>query len=848
MTPHRTRRRLRAGVAIAATAVVVAGGAAPALADPAHGSPGQGPGQHGVDRQRIAGLVARMTVPEKFGMLGGTTGANGAAGALPGVPRLGVPGLDMADGPSGVRAAEPATALPAPIALGATFDPDAAGAYGGVLGQEADALGMEVLLGPMMNLVRTPYAGRNFETLSEDPLVTAELAAPQVSGIQDHGVIATAKHFAANNQELGRQGIDVHVDDKTLHETEFAGFEAVVQAGIGAVMCSYNQVDSVQACENAELLTEVLREDWGFDGFVMTDWGAFHGAGALEAGLDVEMPRPTAAFTDLNRDANGDGVVDTADLTPSVAAALDRAVTGVLTAMAEVGLLDDSGEQPARATEANAAVARQVATDGAVLLQNDGTLPLGEDDLEGVALVGPTAQTPLIGGGGSARVTPDTGAVDSTVEVLRARGADVRWATGEDLEGVLVPGSALSTGAPVDATYTAPVTQTVTVTAPTAGAYSFHVQTTGPGVRMDVEGVPGTDGEASTQRRFGAAGGSLIPTADGRTNDTYTVDLAAGQQVTLTLSCDSAQAGPVAACQPTVEQPLALRLAWTTPELRAQRIAEAAAAAAAARTAVVFAYNEGTEGEDRPSLGLPGFQDEVIAAVAAANPHTVVVLNTGDPVLMPWLDDVRAVLQMWYPGQEGAEATVDLLTGVADPGGKLPETYPAAEDATPVSDPANYPGLDTDADPVPDVQTYTEGTDVGYRWYAATGTEPLFAFGHGLSYTSFDYSGLEVRRRHDGLRVSFTVQNTGDVAGSEVPQVYLGRGSAVDTPTVQLAGFDRVTLEPGEEARVTVEVDERLLSVWDAATDQWVRAPGTRPLSVGAASDDLRLTGSITVR
>jgi beta-glucosidase len=856
MAPHRTRR-LRAGVAIAATAVVVAGGAAPALAAPGHDGPVPGPvpgpvhdpGQRDVDRQRIAALVAQMTVPEKLGMLGGTTGADGAAGSLTGVPRLGVPGLDMADGPSGVRAAEPATALPAPIALGATFDPDAATAYGGVLGQEADALGMEVLLGPMVNLVRTPYAGRNFETLSEDPLVTAELAAPQVSAVQDHGVIATAKHYAANNQELGRQGIDVRVDEKTLRETELAGFEAVVEAGIGAVMCSYNKVNGVQACEDPALLTAVLREDWGFDGFVMTDWGAFHGAGALEAGLDVEMPRPTAAFTDLARDANADGVVDTRDLAPSVAGALDRAVTGVLTAMAEVGLLDDGGAEPERAVAENAAVARRIATEGAVLLTNDdGALPLGADELADVALVGPTASTPLIGGGGSARVVPDAGAVDSTVEVLQARGAGVTWAVGEDLDGVVVPGSVLSTGAPVDATFTAPVTRTVTVTAPSAGAYTFHVQTTGPGVRMDVEGVPGADAEASTQGRFGAAGGSLIPTADGRTNDSYTVELAADQQVTLTLSCDSPQAGPVAACQPTAEQPLGLRLAWTTPELRAARIAEAAETAAAAETAVVFAYNEGTEGEDRPSLALPGHQDELIAAVAAANPHTVVVLNTGDPVLMPWRDDVRAVLQMWYPGQEGAEATVDLLTGAANPAGRLPETYPAGEDATPVSDPANYPGLDTDADPAPDVQTYTEGTDVGYRWYAATGTEPLFAFGHGLSYTSFDYSDLTVTNAHDGLEVSFTVRNSGDVAGTEVPQVYLGAGSAAGTPALQLAGFDRVTLDPGEEAEVTVEVAERQLSVWDAAADRWVRAPGTRPLSVGAASDDPRLTGSVTVR
>ncbi|WP_222195471.1 beta-glucosidase family protein [Modestobacter italicus] len=840
MRPHRTRR-LRAGVALAAAAVVVTGGAAPALAGPHGNGPGHGHGQghghHDPDSRRIAALVAQLTVPEKFGLLGGTTGSNGAAGALAGVPRLGIPTLDMADGPSGVRAAEPATALPAPVALGATFSPDLAAAYGGVLGQEADALGMEVLLGPMMNLVRTPYAGRNFETLSEDPLLTASLAAPQVAGIQDHGVIATAKHYAANNQELGRAGIDVHVDEKTLHETELAGFEAVVDAGIGAVMCAYNQVDSVQACENAELLTEVLREQWGFDGFVMTDWFAIHGPDALVAGLDVEMPRP-AAFPELAQDVDGDGRVTERDLSRPVRAALDRAVTGVLTAMDQVGLLDGATDDPERAVEENAAVARQVATEGAVLLRNEqGTLPLSEDALGSLAVVGPTAATPLIGGGGSARVNPDAGAVESTVDVLAAAGAEVTWATGEDLEGELVPGSALGGGTPLDRTGDAALTgefsEAVTVTAPEAGTYTFHLQTTGPGAQVTV----GEEQVASTQNRFGALGGSLIPTSDGYLNDSWTVDLAAGEQVAFTVSGTGTAAAPVQ-----------LRLHWTTPQLRQQRIDEAVAAARGAHTAVVFGYNEGTEGEDRASLALPGFQDEVIAAVAAANPRTVVVLNTGDPVLMPWLADVSAVLQMWYPGQEGAEATVDLLTGAANPAGKLPQTYPADPARTPVSDPANYPGTDTDGDGVPDEQTYTEGTNVGHRWYQATGTEPLFAFGHGLSYTSFDYSRLRTRTGRDGMEVSFVLTNTGDVTGTEVPQVYLGQGSAAGTPAVQLAGFDRVTLEPGERQRVTIQVDERQLSVWNARKDRWEPAAGIRPVLVGTASDDVRLTDSVRIR
>lgn len=491
-----------------------------------------------------------------------------------------------------------------------------------------------------------------------------------------------------------------------------------------------------------------------------------------------------------------------------------------------------AGRRWQRATDTNAAVARRVATEGAVLLRNaDRALPLSDAQLGDLAVVGPTAKLPLIGGGGSARVNPDAGAVQSVLEVLQARGADVTWAAGEELDGVVIPASALTAGTPVDGTYAS--AQTITVKAPTAGDYTFALQTTGAGGQLRLDTTTGTV-VASTQSRFGAAGGSLIPAADGRTNDTYLVALDAGEEITLVVV-------------PASNQTVPMRLSWVTPELRAQRIAEAAAAAADADTAIVFGYNEGTEGEDRPSLNLPGHQNDVIAAVAAANPNTIVVLNTGDPVLMPWKDDVKSILQMWYPGQEGAEATVDLLTGKANPSGKLPETYPASEDATPVSDPANYPGTDLTGDGVPDQQTYTEGTDVGYRWYTATDTDPLFAFGHGLSYTTFKYTGLAVQRDGADLTVTFTLRNSGKVTGTEVPQVYLGRGTAAGTPTIQLAGFDRVTLKPGQVQRVSITIDERQLSVWDTDADDWKRAVGERPILVGSAADTIHLTGKARI-
>ncbi|MBK8461302.1 MAG: glycoside hydrolase family 3 C-terminal domain-containing protein [Micropruina sp.] len=567
----------------------------------------------------------------------------------------------------------------------------------------------------------------------------------------------------------------------------------------------------------------------------MTDWFARHTqpAGVL-SGLDVQMPRPTAELI-AALDTNAVAGVDDGDTpAPQIMAAVDRAVTAVLTAMDQVGLIGTEGHPLSeRATTANAAIARRVATQGAVLLQNNTrALPLTSADLADLAVVGPTAKSPLIGGGGSARVNPDAGAVQSTLDVLTARGADVTWATGEELDGVLIPAEALTQGTPIDGTYG--TGQTVTVKAPTAGDYTFALQTTGSGGQLLLSTATGPV-VASTQSRFGAAGGSLIPASDGRTNDTYLVTLAAGQEITLVVI-------------PAAGQSVPMRLQWVTPELRAQRIAEAAQAAANAEVAIVFGYNEGTEGEDRASLSLPGHQNDVIAAVAAANPNTVVVLNTGDPVAMPWKDDVKAILQLWYPGQEGAEATVDLLTGVVNPSGKLPETYPADQDATPVSDPANYPGTDTTGDGVPDTQEYTEGSDIGYRWYEATGTKPLFAFGHGLSYTTFKYTGLSVQRAGDELQVSFTLRNSGRVSGTEVPQVYLGRGTASATPTIQLAAFDRVTLRPGEARRVTLRVHERQLSVWDADADAWARAVGTRPVLVGGAVDSIQLTGKARIR
>jgi beta-glucosidase len=488
---------------------------------------------------------------------------------------------------------------------------------------------------------------------------------------------------------------------------------------------------------------------------------------------------------------------------------------------------------------------------GAVLLKNDGNvLPLAADDLADLAVIGPTGVQLLVGGGGSARVRPMRRG--SPLEELGERagvGAHLTYARGYDVDGDVVPASALSPeGRPgvrgllrttadgisptVDPTvsFTGPdalppgtsVTWTGTLTAPATGDYELRLQSSGGQVTLDLDSVP--QGE---RRRGGMFGGSLLPTADGLTNPAQRTSLEAGVPRPIFLTATAPD-----------DSPMEIRLAWTSDASRQARIDEAARVAAEVRAVVVFAYDEGTEGRDRPDLSLPGVQDELIAAVAATNPRTVVVLNNGAPIEMPWAGDVAAILQMWYPGQEGAEATAALLLGDAAPGGKLPVTFPRRAADAPTSLPERYPGVDG-------LGRYSEGIYVGYRWYDTQDIEPLFPFGHGLSYADFDYEDLEVRPAGDGLDVSFTVINTGARNAVEVPQVYVGPPANPPVPMAlkALAAFQRLEIPAGASRHVTLHVGLRELSYWSTEDGGWKVAPGERDVMVGASSRDIRLRG-----
>ncbi|MEV5978302.1 glycoside hydrolase family 3 N-terminal domain-containing protein [Streptomyces sp. NPDC052114] len=819
---RRSALGLAAG-AIAVAAAATAGLAAPAPAaararrDPAAGS-------------RVESLVARLRLDEKISLLHGASDPEnlGQAGYVPGVPRLGIPPLRLADGPAGVRVAARATALPAPVMLAAAFDPALARRYGRVIGREGRALGQDVLLSPMVNLIRTPYAGRNFETFTEDPLLAADLVAEEIRGIQGEGLIATVKHFALNNQEKDRMSIDVRADERTMHETELRGFEAAVRAGTGAVMGAYNKVNGTFACENKPLLDDVLRDRWGFDGWVMTDWSAQHStAAALAAGLDMEMPDGAHYGDALKRAVENGGVPE---------AHLDRSLRRILGVMERFGLLDDSvPRRPDRDPAAGAAVAREVAEAGATLLRNaHGTLPLTGRAARDIAVIGPTGRYPFVSGGGSAHVVPDR--ADSPLDALTERagsGARVTYALGEDLYGKEIPRSALTpafdteeqrVGAGKEWTYEG------TLTLDEADAWTFVIHYSGARPTVELAGaelfppVPGV-GEFFS-------GGLVSSAPDGLNVRRATVPLTGGgHRLRIT-----ARGG---------DQGQTFRIRRVTAATRAADVAEAVRVARGAHGVVLFAYEDATEGQDRASLALPGHQEALIRAVTAVNPRTTVVLNTSSATSMPWLERTAAVLQMYYPGQEGAAATAAVLFGDCDPGGRLTQTFPADDAHHPTAgDPRRYPGVDG-------VEEYSEGIRVGYRWYDAEGVRPLFPFGHGLSYTTFAYSDLTVRRvSGPGVDVSFVVRNTGARDGVSVAQVYLGPSPDLRQAQADraLAGYRRVALRAGERRRVTVRVDERALSAWDAERHVWQLGTGRRAFHVGTSAREVILSATIDIK
>jgi beta-glucosidase len=784
--------------------------------------------------ERIETLIRSMTLDEKVALMHGAEDPLGTpgshdpshqrgAGYWPGLPRLGIPPLRLTDGPAGIRTALPATALPAPLALAASFDRALARRYGEVLGREARANGQQVVLGPMVNIARSPLAGRNFETFGEDPYLATRIAAAEIEGIQSAGAIATAKHLAANNQEDHRLAIDARIDARALHEIYLPAFRAAVQAGVGAVMCGYNAVNGAPACQNRRLLHDILRRQWGFAGWVMSDWGAARSTlPSLEAGLDMEMwaGMKFGPLADLVRTGR----------VPE--ARIDLSVRRILGQMERAGLLETGPAQPSANPTNGAAVAWDVAVSGAVLLRNRaGILPLDPARLGSLAVIGPNAAIPLVGGNGSSRVAAPN--AKSPLDALRERiGPRLTYEAGTDLDGEPVPPDRLDPGGDwVRGEHAVPAGQRWRwegwLSTPSAGPYELKLQA-GP-FGLDPASPWREGGKAELQiddhppvAVGGVFGGdaSLLPTADGLGNATVPVRFEAGERHRLVLTAEAGRGAP-----------FKVRLAWVTPERRAARLRAAVAAAGTAGTVLMFGYDESGEGHDRPSLALPGNQDEVIEAVARANTRTVVVLNTGGPVVMPWLEQTAAVLEMWYPGQQGANATAAILTGVAEPGGRLPITFPRRLADNPTADPSRYPGRNGLAD-------YGEGLFIGYRWYDAQNIAPLFPFGFGLGYGSLLFSDVEFLPDGTGYDVRVRARNPSPHRVTDVLQVYLRPpdNPPVPMPPRKLAAFARVQLAPGEASTVSARINGQALSYWSPPDGAWLPIRGRWSVSVGPAA------------
>ncbi|WP_368498180.1 glycoside hydrolase family 3 C-terminal domain-containing protein [Herbiconiux sp. A18JL235] len=803
---------------------------------------------------RIDSLLDRLTLEDKVRLLTGrdfwTTWP---------IDSIGLRRILVSDGPSGVRGEvwderSPSINLPSATALSSSWDTRIAARYGAVCAIEARRKGVDVVLGPTINLHRSPLGGRHFEAFSEDPVLTSELAAAYVTGVQRNGVGATPKHYVANDSETDRHSVDVRPDERALRELYLAAFEkSVTEAGAWLVMSAYNSVDGVTMTENP-LLETPLNSEWGFDGVVVSDWTAVRSVEAANASQDLAMPGPRGAWGDALLAAVQDGRV--------TQAAIDRKVRRILLLAARVGALDgfdDLATAPID-DEDGVAFAREAAREGSVLVHNDGILPLDVSAVRTIAVIGHNAREARSQGGGSATVVPES--VVSPLEGIRAafpdarveyeRGAVVAQGVSELPLSVMVNPETGEPGAHV-AFFDAEGVELYSEER-RAAALVFIGGDAPIGSTDSIEFTTRFTPEATGTFLLGFAGlGAGTLSVDGREVASLQTDSTSNDVAAKLFSPPSAstpvelrQGEPVdlrVVFRPLRDEALTDALALTVgleadasaPEASRARAVEAAARADVAVVVVGTNAQVESEGYDRADLDLPGEQDELVRAVAAANPRTVVIVNSGSPVLLPWRDDVGAILLTYFGGQEYGSAIGDMLAGHAEPGGRLPTTWPGAIDDVPV----------LDVTPQDGVLRYDEGIHIGYRAWLRAGRTPAYPFGHGLGFTEWAHEGVSVETSADGdgWIVSVHSSNRGDRAGKQVLQVYAEKAdSRVERPARWLVGFESVRADAGRSAVARIRVPARTLAYWESG---WQNEPGDYVLRVGVSSE--RLFGEVVV-
>ena len=804
--------------------------------------------------KRIDDLLTELTLEEKATLMSG----RGVWDVFP-VERLEIPSLKVTDGPAGARGAgllgsgTPALCIPCGSALGATWNPELINQLGKALARETRARGSHVLLAPTVNIHRTPLAGRNFECYSEDPFLTSSIAVEFVKGVQSGGVGTTTKHFVANDSEFERNTIDSVVPERALREIYLAPFEAVVkEAQAWGIMAAYNRLDGVYACENENILTKILRDEWGFDGIVVSDWFATRStADSVNAGLDLEMPGPVEHYGEKIVELVNSGEIDETTL--------DSSVRRLLLLLERTGAFEDPLQIPERELENpdDRILVRKAAAESMVLLKNDGLLPFNEEELKSIALIGPNAATAMIMGGGSAQLVPQY--VVSPLEAFKNRF--------ENCEIVYEPGT-------VSDRTSRPIARRILTTENGEQGFSIEyfdgfkcegtsvaTSTKPDGRLLHFERIEGVDDITSFSFRAKSqltsdqdglhtltliqAGkarvmvngetlidgiSDLIPSGEaffGLGSEEVSVPLKLNCGETVELVVEYSSEGSVGLC--------GVQVGLRPPEN--EDILEKAVAVAKEADVVVMVVGTDeeweTEGRDRENMDLPGNQSELIRQVSACNSKTLVVVNSGSPITMDWVDEAGAVLVSWFGGQGMSDALVDVVLGDSEPSGRLPTTFPKRLEDTPAF--TSYPGENSQV-------LYAEGVFVGYRWYDTRDIEVVYPFGHGLSYTVFDWSEPDLKKmpsiqellEGETVDITISVTNTGDRAGTEVVQCYIEHVSPVlARPKKELKAFKKIYLQPGETKEVEFNLGNRAFAYWDPADPGWPERSIRVPVAAG---------------
>ena len=796
-----------------------------------------------VNDTQLDALIDALTLEEQVSLLAGVDNWHTAE-----LPRHGIPAMRVTDGPAGARGTTftgPASVnVPSGTALAATFDPALVERIGALLGREARAKGARVLLAPTVNLHRTPVGGRNFECQSEDPYLSARITVGYVKGVQGEGVAACVKHFVANDTEHERMTIDNRLDERTLREMYLQPFEAAVrEADAQAIMTAYNRINGPWAADSKELIADVLRGEWGFTGIVMSDWFGLHSTvEGIEAGLDLEMPGPTR-----DRGAKLVAAVESGGVDPSLVRAAARRM---LSFMDRLGAISDGGPGPETTRDLleDRSLIRSAGAAGMVLLRNEANaLPLDPTSVRRLAVIGPNAAKGRIMGGGSAMVNPvhEVHPLGSLRDRLGGDGVEVLDSIGCTIHRTLPPPRRdwisdatidyfvtehdMNNGVPPLRSDVLPRFNLIWPDDPGEGlTRELFACRVSFGFTPDVSGVWSfgltsigrarlfVDGELVADDQPAAPGGSFF--GIGKAQFVASHELVAGKSVRVTVDYVNDGLGMMRG----------LIMGFSAPVVDDLVAAAARLAATTDASIVIVGTNDDweAEGYDRTTIALPGRQDELISEVAKVSARTIVVVNAGSPVAMPWINEVDAVLFVWFPGQEFGDALTDVLLGDVDPGGRLPVTLPRRLEDTPAFE--HHPGRNG-------VGRYLEGRLIGYRYYDTVGREPLFGFGHGLSYANISIVSVEAG---DGV-VRATVTNGGDRSGFEVIQVYVHDPVGTDAPddsVQQLVGFAKVEVDPGERRSVEIALDPRWAMHWDVTTHSWATRPGARELRVGRSS------------